>query len=387
MDGIGGINWQTSPPGDNTQPDKGPVGKTRSGRKVKKLSRNVRYMGREYMRRVGNPMTLSKEGAKDFWAAYSGMAREFMGGFTLNLQDDRRAANRLAHSRGITLPSKEAIQQPGLRGNKPQQQAVNNSGKVDQPVGKDLLRQQWFDWSVKEFQGKGYALPVAKTMADNVLSQCGSDYRTVKVMVNTTPLSPQAIFRQQQQQNYQWAMEQFTAKGYHTDHAHQVITDALNMEGTDLTRFQQWVVATPDVRSTGVASPEYIKNELRPWMIQEIEKKGFSPAEAQAVADNLIEISTGNVDELRQSVREMRPKDAQPQVPAEQMEQRNQESLETLGLTKDASLNDVKKAYRKLAMKHHPDKNLENSAQSHQLFQKITEAHRHLIEDSNLFKN
>lgn len=30
---------------------------------------------------------------------------------------------------------------------------------------------------------------------------------------------------------------------------------------------------------------------------------------------------------------------------------------EVLGLTKDASHDDIKKAYRKLVMKHHPDNN------------------------------
>ncbi|WP_257294635.1 J domain-containing protein [Endozoicomonas sp. YOMI1] len=388
MDGIGGVNGLNNryPLEDNTQSGQGPIGKTRSGRKVQKVNQNFRYTSRESRGYAGNPWKEYKAAARDFGDLYCDTAREFMGDLTRNLKDDKRAADRFARSLGMTLPSKEGLQLPKSRGKKPRQQPVNNSGKVDQPVGKDPLRQQWFDWSFKQFQGKGYAPPVAKTMADRVLSQCGSDYRAVKVMVDTTPSSPQAVFRQHQQQNYQWAMGQFTAKGYHPDRAHQAITDALNMAGTNLTKFQQWVVATPDVRDTGVASPEYIKNELRPWMIQEIEKKGFAPAEAQAVADNLIQISTGNVDELRQSVQELRPKDARPQVPAEDMEQRNVESLETLGLTKDASLNDVKKAYRKLAMKLHPDKNPGN-AESNQLFQKISEAHRHLTEDSNLFKN
>ncbi|MGI2027580.1 hypothetical protein [Endozoicomonas acroporae] len=39
-------------------------------------------------------------------------------------------------------------------------------------------------------------------------------------------------------------------------------------------------------------------------------KKGVATAEAQALAGNLIKISTENVDELRQPVREMRLKDA-----------------------------------------------------------------------------
>ncbi len=59
----------------------------------------------------------------------------------------------------------------------------------------------------------------------------------------------------------------------------------------------------------------------------------------------LIKISNGNVDELRQSVREIRPKDARTKIPADEMEQRNEEAVETPGLTKDVSLNDVKKPF------------------------------------------
>ncbi len=391
MNGVGGINGHNKyPVEDNTQPAQVPTGKTRSGRKVQKFKRAYCHMARTFARDLGHESTgfmraLGHE-STGFMRELGHETTGFMRVLGHETTEKMRATTRPLHSRRITKSSERPRQVPGLRGNQPQQQPVNNSSKVDQPVAKDPLRGQWFDWSAKQFQGKGYAPHVAKTMADTVLSRCGSDYRAVEVMVNSTPLSPQAAFRQEQQKNYQWAMGQFTAKGYDPDHARQAITDALSMAGTNLTDFQRWVVAAPDVRGSAVASPEYIKNELRPWMIQEIEKKGFAPAEAQAVADNLIELSTGNVDELRQSVQEIRPKDARPQVPANEMEQRNEEALETLGLTKDASLNDVKKAYRKLALKHHPDKNSGN-VESNQFFKKISEAHRHLTEDSNLFKN
>src|SRR5215471_18475626 len=44
-----------------------------------------------------------------------------------------------------------------------------------------------------------------------------------------------------------------------------------------------------------------------------------------------------------------------------------------LGLDKDASQDDIRKAYRKLARKHHPDLN-PNDKEAHKKFQQINEA-------------
>src|ERR1700712_3513969 len=55
---------------------------------------------------------------------------------------------------------------------------------------------------------------------------------------------------------------------------------------------------------------------------------------------------------------------------------------ETLGITKNASADDIKKAYRKLARKHHPDLN-PNDKEAHKKFQQINEANEVLSNPDN----
>lgn len=65
-------------------------------------------------------------------------------------------------------------------------------------------------------------------------------------------------------------------------------------------------------------------------------------------------------------------------------------NYQTLGLNSDATIDEVKKAYKKLAIKYHPDKN--SSSEAPEQFRKITEAYNNIINpnsqiDLNNFNN
>jgi DnaJ-class molecular chaperone len=51
-----------------------------------------------------------------------------------------------------------------------------------------------------------------------------------------------------------------------------------------------------------------------------------------------------------------------------------------LNIKKDATIEEIKKAYRRLALKFHPDKN--KSPEANEMFKKINDAHNYLIDDT-----
>lgn len=54
---------------------------------------------------------------------------------------------------------------------------------------------------------------------------------------------------------------------------------------------------------------------------------------------------------------------------------------ETLGISKEVSLVDIKKAYRQLALKWHPDKNPDKKEEAENRFKEISEAYE-VLSDS-----
>jgi len=57
------------------------------------------------------------------------------------------------------------------------------------------------------------------------------------------------------------------------------------------------------------------------------------------------------------------------------MSNKKEDYYKTLGVSKSATESEIKKAYRKLALRWHPDKNPDNKEASEEMFKKVAEAY------------
>eukprot|EP00906_Rhabdomonas_costata_P014524 RCo020878 len=58
------------------------------------------------------------------------------------------------------------------------------------------------------------------------------------------------------------------------------------------------------------------------------------------------------------------------------MSGRRKDYFQILGVSRDASADDIKKAYRRLAIKYHPDKNPDSKEEAEKMFKEISEAYQ-----------
>ncbi len=63
-----------------------------------------------------------------------------------------------------------------------------------------------------------------------------------------------------------------------------------------------------------------------------------------------------------------------------------EEARKTLGLGEEATLKEIKKAYRKLAHRHHPDKLTEDDTSGRETMKRLNQAYRLLLDYCNEYK-
>lgn len=269
---------------------------------------------------------------------------------------------------------------------------------------RDKTKQAWAQWSEQSFLQKGYSPQQARTWTHTILKEAGNNFKQVEHVVGNTPMTPamQVAVQKAKQAQHQDAankaydfnvgVNHFVRLGHSPKVAREFVAKAQQQYGSDRSAFHQWVRNAPaaQTRATPQVDPhkaQYIENSLKPWMVEQIKSKGFSPEDAQAMANNFVSAAAGNVEVMVSSVQNphLRPADQSSSNISEQESlKKDAEALETLGLDKLADLTNIKKAYRKLSLKYHPDKN--PSPDANDKFQKINEAHDHLTDKSTTFK-
>lgn len=262
----------------------------------------------------------------------------------------------------------------------------------------DQHRQQWSQWTEGQFLQKGYSPQEARVWSQNILKNAGNDYKSVEQVVKQTPLSPamQASVNAQKHvikvNDFNWGVNHFVQLGHSPQTAQQVVANSQDYFGENRTAFFEWAQNAPvpqpephyefeanNSSQTQNSVEHYINEELMPWMVQEIEHKGFTPEDATAMANNFVQMAQGDIDKMIGSVQTLRPADQTGEdISTDVSKEKDTSSLKELELEDSATITDVKKAYRKLALKYHPDKNPGNEKETELKFQSVKSAYEHL---------
>ena len=267
---------------------------------------------------------------------------------------------------------------------------------------RNKTRQAWAQWSEQSFLKKGYSPQEAKRWSQNLLKDAGTNFKSVEHMVRNTPITPvmQVAIQQARQAQYQeavnrtndfnWGVDHFTRLGHSPDVAREFVSKAQQNYGNNRESFLQWVQNAPPVKSKATPQADanlaqHIENKVKPWMVDQIKSKGFNTEDAQLMASNFVAASQGNIEVMVDFVQQVRPADqSSHEIPEQESLKKDAEALATLGLDKSADLTAIKKAYRKLSLKHHPDKNGGDPAAENK-FKEINNANEHLTQ-SKTFK-
>ncbi len=185
---------------------------------------------------------------------------------------------------------------------------------------------------------------------------------------------------------YNLAVDYCIYAGHDPSEYEAIIAMKQNEFSSDLGAFAQWVKTIPlnPKLSDPSFNDAFVEQQLKPWMEREIQEKGYSADDASALFEACSNMSGNDIKVMLPWLRDLQPPGAGESISIQKSLAKDAESLLILGLDESASISDVKKAYKKLALKNHPDKNLGDPAVTHR-FQKINEAHTHL-DNSKTFK-
>ena len=258
---------------------------------------------------------------------------------------------------------------------------------------KTAQEQNWIDWAKASLIEKGHSDQYASQKAEDVFKQTKGDIHSLQRIIKEVPLTAekqaelQAEKQQTQQKLFAKAGKTLLSKGYSKTEAQNIAQKTWDQVKGNPSQFNQKIFSL-NAKFSGERSTSQDLRGTVLWAQATLAEKGLTPSEATDLIDyHLKELKNSKniASQLHKQILDTPAQDGSREATStllsseelKQSERDDKSSLNTLGLGNDASLNDVKKAYRKLALSLHPDKH-NNSEEAKSKFQHVGLAYQHL---------
>ena len=242
---------------------------------------------------------------------------------------------------------------------------------------------------ILQLNKKGYNSEKAHEIMLNLMQQASGDFTKLAGLVNKIAVNPQY------ESDFKWALETLLGKGYTENDAKQKITSTQQNWVNQPNKFIEFIEQIPDLKADAKESVESLeKTELESanwrvlteWAEKHLIEKEYTKAEAKQIINNLTKEKGNNYQLFFEAIQKTFAKintassEKEKELTAEELQEARKQSLDVLSLAASATDKEIKKAYHKLALQYHPDKN--SSHEAVKKMAKINKAYNFLTDAS-----
>ncbi|MGY0219934.1 J domain-containing protein [Endozoicomonadaceae bacterium StTr2] len=245
-------------------------------------------------------------------------------------------------------------------------------------------RQEDFQWAISSLRTKGYSPASARDTGHMALAwakQTGGDMRTY-----ISQLPERVLQFDDQIHQFQKFMYLLNKKGYTPNDAKYAVLQAMHECKGDFSsihkRLKKAPVAAPDsIKPRPDLQKQFVTTTVIPWMEDAFRGLDYSPEEIHSTTRTLIANSGGpERGDLHMMLSGTKNLTRGDDPESEISDKVREAALETMGLPFSASSSDISRAYRKAALKYHPDKVPDPDGSRAETFRKIQEAYERLTD-------